>query len=55
MDALFLVAASVGLALAMLLVPTVFVATAVMLAAIFLFLGASAAVMAYLVGVPAAQ
>ena len=53
MDTLIVTAASTGLALAMLLVPAVFVATA-MLAVIFLFIGASV-VLAYLVGVPAAE
>ncbi len=54
MDTLIVTAASIGLALAMLLVPSVLVATA-MLAAIFLLIGASAAVLASLVGVPAAE
>ncbi len=54
MGALIVTAASTGLALALLLVPPVFVAT-VMLATIFLFIGASAAVLAYLVGVPATE
>lgn len=54
MDALIVTAASAGLALAMLLMPTVFVAAA-MLAAVLLLIGASAIVLAYLVGVPAAN
>ena len=54
MDALIVIAISAGLALAMLLAPPVFVAAA-MLAAIALLIFASAAAMAYLVGVPAAE
>jgi hypothetical protein len=53
MDALIVTATSIGLALALLLVPAVFVAIA-MLGALFLLFGASAAVLAYFTGVPAA-
>ncbi len=51
MDALIVSAAGTGLALTMLLVPAAFVAIA-MLGAMLLF-GASAAVLAHVVGVPA--
>jgi len=51
MDALIVIAASTGLALTMLLVPEVAVAT-VTLAAICLFIGTNAAVVARVVGVP---
>jgi hypothetical protein len=54
MDALIVTAASTGLALAMLLVPTVLV-TIAMLGAIFLLFGASAAALAYFAGVPVAR
>ena len=54
MDALIITAVSTGLALVGLLLPPVFVATA-MLAAIFVFIGASAAGLAYLIGVPASE
>lgn len=54
MDALIVTAVSAGLALAVLLMPTVCVAAA-MLAAVLLLIGGSAIVLAYLVGVPAAN
>ncbi len=54
MNVLIVIAAGVGLALAMFLVPAVAISVAT-LAAICLFIGASAAVLACVVGVPAAE
>jgi len=54
MHVLIVIAAGMGLALAMLLVPEVAVAT-VTLGAVCLFIGTSAAVMACVVGVPVAE